>query len=229
MKLYAISDLHMDSTNDKPMDIFGKNWEKHEEKIFNSWQSKVSEEDIILMPGDISWAIKLKDAEDDLRKIDNLPGTKILIKGNHDLWWSSKNKLNELGLKSMIFLKNDCFEINDIGIYGTRGWINRDDKEFDEKDEIIYTRELLRLEASLKNSNENIGKKITMIHYPPFNCKGETNEFVDIMKENQIDICLYGHLHGEGFTLIKEGLIEGIEFYCVSCDFLDFELKEIKI
>lgn len=229
MKIFAIADLHMDNKKEKPMDIFGENWKNHEERIFKSWEEKVNDDDLILMPGDISWAINLKEAIEDLKKIDRLSGTKIMIRGNHDYWWRTKSKLDKLGLKSIVFLKNDSFEINNIGIYGTRGWISRDDKEFEENDEKIFRRELIRLENSLQSSNTSKKIKIALMHFPPFYYSGETNEFVKKMKDYKIDICLYGHLHGEGHNNIKEGNIEGIQFYCVSSDYLDFNLKEIPL
>lgn len=227
MKIFAIADLHLDSKKEKPMDIFGQNWKNHEERIFKSWKDKVNKDDIVLLPGDISWAINLEEALDDLNKIEKLPGTKLIIKGNHDYWWASKSKLNKLECKTIKFLSNDYYKIKDIGIYGTRGWMSRDDKEFTEQDQKIYRRELLRLKSSLTSDNQDIDFKIVMIHFPPFNSSGTINEFAKIMIEYNVDICIYGHLHGEGHSAVKEGNINGINFTCVSSDYLNFELKEI--
>ena len=122
--IYAIADLHLDSSGEKPMDIFGENWIGHDKKIFDSWNKNIKEDDLVLLPGDISWGLKLEDARRDLEIIDSLPGTKIITKGNHDYWWSSMSKLNALQLKKTIFLNNTSYEYNGIGICGTRGWMD---------------------------------------------------------------------------------------------------------
>ncbi len=229
MAIYAISDLHLDYSKEKPMDIFGDNWIDHEEKIFKSWREKVKKDDLVLIPGDISWALKLDEAKKDLDRIDKLPGIKIISKGNHDLWWESKKKLNALSLNTIDFLQNEHYIYKDTAIAGTRGWSSKDSGEFNEHDEKIFKRELNRLDLSLSSIDENVSKKIVMIHYPPFNFKdGSTNEFVSLMKEHGVDICLYGHLHAEGHKFVIEGTIEGIEFHCVSSDYIDFNLKKIK-
>lgn len=229
MAIYAISDLHFDYSREKPMDIFGDNWIEHEAKIFKSWREKVKEDDLVLIPGDISWALKLNEAKKDLIRIDKLPGRKIMSKGNHDLWWESKRKLNALSLETIDFLQNEHYIYRDVAITGTRGWSSKDSDEFDEHDEKIFKRELNRLDLSLSSIKTNVSKKIAMVHYPPFNFKDSSpNEFVDLMKEHGVDICLYGHLHAEGHKFIVEGNIEGIEFHCVSSDYIDFDLKKIK-
>lgn len=229
MAIYAISDLHFDYSKEKPMDIFGDNWVEHEAKIFKSWKEKVKEDDLVLIPGDISWALKLNEAKKDLIRIDKLPGRKIISKGNHDLWWESKRKLNALSLKTIDFLQNGHYIYEDVAITGTRGWSSKDSDEFDEHDEKIFKRELNRLDLSLSSIKKDVSKKIAMVHYPPFNFKDSSpNEFVDLMKKYGVDICLYGHLHAEGHKFIVEGNIEGIEFHCVSSDYLDFDLKKIK-
>ena len=226
--IYGIGDLHLDYTKEKEMCVFGDNWLNHEEKIFESWNELVKEDDLVLLPGDISWALKLEEAENDLKRIEELPGRKIIIKGNHDYWWEGPKKLRELGYKTIDFIQNNAYEYKDIGIYGTRGWNPRDSDGFTERDEKIFLREVNRLDLSLKNK-KNMPKKIVMIHYPPFNSDGTPNEFVDKMNEYDVDVCIYGHLHAEGHRFIREGLINNIEFYCMSSDYLDFELKEIII
>lgn len=228
MAIYAISDLHLDYSKQKPMDIFGDNWLDHEEKIFNSWEDKVKEDDLVLLPGDISWSLKLHEAKKDLDRIDNLLGKKIISKGNHDLWWQSKKKLNELSLDTIKFLQNEHYIYENIAITGTRGWTSKDSEEFDLHDEKIFLRELNRLDTSLSSIKTKVDKKIVMIHYPPFNFSdGTPNEFVDIMKKHKVDICIYGHLHGEGHKFVIEGIIEEIEFHCVSSDYINFDLKRI--
>lgn len=224
--IYAIADLHFDSIGDKPMDIFGPKWENHEGKIIRNWQSLVGEDDLVLVPGDISWALKLEDAHEDLLKIDKLPGKKILLKGNHDYWWHSLKKLRELGLETMDFLQNNSKVYNNIGIAGTRGWSSIELQDGDSHDERIYLRELNRLKLSLE-SLRKVDKKIAILHYPPFNNDLSPNEFVHLMKEYEVDICIYGHLHAEGHKYAIEGLIEGMEFHCVSSDYINFNPKKI--
>lgn len=228
MSIFAIGDLHLDGSGKKPMDIFGEEWINHEGKIFKSWVESVDNDDLILVPGDISWALKLEEAYFDLKRIDELPGIKILIKGNHDYWWESKKKLKELGLESIFFLQNDCFVKDNVAIAGARGWISKDYEEFNEHDEKIYNRELNRLELSLKAVDKDVDSILVMLHYPPFNIKDNSpNEFVSLMKQYNVSMCLYGHLHSQGHKFAVEGNVEGINFLCVSSDYLDFKLKKI--
>ncbi|MCR3957130.1 MAG: metallophosphoesterase [Gudongella sp.] len=227
--IYAIGDLHFDHSKQKPMDIFGENWINHKEKIVEDWRSKVNDQDLVLVPGDISWALKLEEAVPDLELIDRLPGHKLFIKGNHDYWWESISRLKSLNLESITFIRNSSFVYKDVGIGGTRGWMSRDSDGFDDGDEKIYRREILRLDASLSTIDKGIPKKIAMLHYPPFDGKLRPNDFVDVLVRHNVDICIYGHLHAEGHRYSVEGLIEGIEFKMVACDFLDFKLKEIDI
>lgn len=226
--IYAIGDLHFDHSNEKPMDIFGENWINHQGKIIHNWREVVKEEDLVLVPGDISWALKLKDAEPDLKLIDSLPGHKLFIKGNHDYWWGGISRLKALELQSITFIRNNAYTYNNIGIGGTRGWMSKDSEGFDERDEKIYRRELLRLDASLSAISHNVTKKIAMLHYPPFDSKLRPNEFVEVLQEHKIDTCVYGHLHAEGHRYAVEGNINGIRFHLVSSDFLDFKLKIIE-
>lgn len=225
--IFAIGDLHFDNTGEKPMDIFGHNWLKHEEKIINNWKKIVGEKDLVLLVGDTSWGLKLEDAYEDLLKIENLPGEKIMIKGNHDYWWDSLNKLNNLGLKTIKFIQNNSFIYDNIAIIGTRGWSSIDNNEWGKQDEKIFKRELNRLRLSLESVKQKVEKKIVIIHYPPFNINMTTNEFVDIMNEFDVDICIYGHLHAEGHKYAFNGRVKGIEFQCVSSDYIDFIPKKI--
>lgn len=232
--IWAIGDLHLDHKKEKPMCVFGKKWENHEEKIFSSWERLVAEDDRVLVVGDISWALKLEEGEIDLRRLDELPGKKYLIKGNHDYWWSSMNKLNGLNLKTIGFLHNTGAVDGKVAFCGSRGWTDIDATSFDEQDEKIYKRELNRLQLSIddmekKAKGETIEKRIALLHYPPFNAKGEPNDFAELMVSAGIDICIYGHLHSYGHKFIVEGNIDGIEYYCVSSDYIDFELRKIEV
>lgn len=226
--IYAIGDLHFDHSNEKPMDVFGENWINHQEKIIHNWRKVVKEKDLVLVPGDISWALKLTDAVPDLKLIDNLPGHKLFIKGNHDYWWESISRLNALELQSITFIRNNAYTYKNIGIGGTRGWMSRDSEGFDEGDEKIYKRELLRLDASLSAISDNVTKKIAMLHYPPFDSKLRPNEFVEVLLEHSVDTCIYAHLHADGHRYAVEDCISGIKFQLVSSDFLDFKLKIIE-
>ena len=225
--IYGIGDLHFDYSKNKPMDIFGDNWLDHEEQIINNWKDKVKDEDLVLVPGDISWALRHDEAYFDLKRIHELPGKKVFIKGNHDYWWQSLNKLKALELDSIEYIQNTAFQYKDYIISGTRGWYSKDSDNFTEDDEKVFKRELMRLRMSLSDIVDNDKKRIVMLHYPPFNMDLSPNEFVFIMKEFGVDICIYGHLHSEGHKYAVEGNIEGIEFICVSSDYINFNLKNI--
>ena len=220
--IFAIGDLHFDYTQEKPMNIFGDNWENHEEKIIENWKEVVREDDLVLLPGDISWALKLDTAAYDLKRIDELPGIKIISKGNHDYWWSSLNKMNNLGYKTINFIHNNSFEYKGY----SRGWAARDSFEFSENDEKIYLREVQRLKNSLDSC---VNKKIiAMIHYPPFNQDLGVNEFSQTLSDYKVEKCVYGHLHGKGHKFSYEGDLEGVDYHFVASDFLDFKLKIIE-
>lgn len=219
--IYALADLHLDYTEEKSMEVFGDAWDNYQEKIFTNWKNIIKDEDTILIPGDISWAMDIKEARIDLEKIDNLPGRKIMMKGNHDYWRSSLNKLNQLGFKSIDFLQNNSFEVEDYLICGTRGWISRDSRDFTDHDEKIYKRELLRLENSIKSLISE-KKLIINLHYPPINADGTLNDFFKLAKEYKAHTVIYGHLHGNGHRLIKEGKFERVNLVCVASDYVNF-------
>ncbi|HBH13163.1 MAG: Putative phosphohydrolase [Clostridiales bacterium 38_11] len=229
MKIFGISDLHLDSKKEKPMDVFGKNWENHDLRIFEDWYQKVKPEDIVLMPGDISWANSLKEAESDLRTIDLLPGRKVISKGNHDYWWTSLKKMKSFEFDSIFFLHNNCYQTDELDVYGTRGWLAQDGDDIKAEDYKIIRRELIRLNNSLKSSiKDNTKVNITLLHFSPFDSKGNLNVFGELICKQNIDFCLYGHLHGiDGHRNVKEGLVEKTRFICVAADYVDFKLKEI--
>lgn len=229
MNIYAMSDLHLDSTGEKSMDVFGEVWKNYQEEIFKNIEDTVSDKDLLLIPGDISWGLKPEEAIVDLEKLDKLPGKKFLGKGNHDYWWGTKSKLSSMELETIEFVQTNGYRVGDIGIFGTRGWASSDSEEFSEKDQKIFKRELNRLELSLEMlKDENLRVRIVMLHYPPFNFSDSSpNEFVDIMKKYGVDICIYGHLHAEGHRFAVEGVVEGIEFHLVSCDYLKLQPKII--
>lgn len=217
--IYALADLHLDYTKEKSMEIFGENWENYEERIFDNWQKIIKPTDTVLVSGDISWAMKEDKAYYDLIRIDKLNGKKIMIKGNHDYWWQSLNKINNLDLASIDFLQNDSYEVEGFSICGTRGWMS-ENKNFDSHDEKIFKREVLRLKNSFDKAKSD--NKIVMLHYPPFDYDGNFNEFFKVAKQNNVKYLIYGHLHGSGHKYIKEGKFDGIEVKCVSGDYVDF-------
>lgn len=228
MDIYAISDLHLSFSNPKPMDIFGDKWVNHWDKIKTDWTEKVREDDLVLIPGDISWALRLEGALLDIMEISKLPGRKVLLEGNHDYWWQSASKVRKCLPGNMEIIQNDYTKAGDFYICGSRGWMLPDDNRFGEKDLKIYKRELIRLNLSLSSVCAAPGKQIiVMMHFPPFNERWEPSEFIDIMKKYNVSKCVYGHLHGESAKNVFEGNFKGIEFYMVSCDHLNFKLKKI--
>lgn len=228
MSLYAIGDLHFSTAVNKPMNIFGDNWDNHEEKIINSWKSKVNEEDTVLIVGDTSWAINMKEAEEDLNIIHNLPGKKIYVKGNHDYWWTTVAKLNKL-YDDMSFLQNNFYQYEEYAICGTRGWICPNDVKFTQDDEKIYKREAHRLKLSLDSAKKAGFKKIIVItHYPPTNDKLDPSLFTEIYESYGVEKVVYGHLHGkESFKMGLKGIRNEVEYNLVSCDYVDFNLIKI--
>lgn len=228
MSLYAIGDLHFSTAVNKPMNIFGDNWDNHEEKIINSWKSEVNEEDTVLIVGDTSWAINMDEAEADLNIIHNLPGKKIYIKGNHDYWWTTVAKLNKL-YDDMSFLQNNFYQYEEYAICGTRGWICPNDVKFTEDDEKIYKREAHRLKLSLDAAKKaGFKKTIVITHYPPTNDKLDPSLFTEIYESYGVEKVVYGHLHGkESFKMGLKGIRNEVEYNLVSCDYVDFNLIKI--
>ena len=223
MALYAISDLHLAFTTDKPMDIFGEKWLRHDEKIKENWINKINEEDTILIAGDISWSMKASDSKGDLDWIDSLPGKKIISKGNHDYWWSGISKLNRM-YENTKFLQNNFYTYKDYAICGTRGWILEGSDRFTEKDKKIFNRELIRIKLSLESAREaGYNKFIVMIHYPPINDRREASAFTEVFKGYGVEKVIYGHLHGPSLATAINGEEDGIEYIITSCDYLNFD------
>lgn len=225
MALYAISDLHLALSTDKPMDIFGENWANHHEKIKENWINKISDEDVVLISGDISWSMKKNESVQDLNWINELPGKKYLIRGNHDYWWSSISKLNAM-YENMKFIQNNYFTYKDYAICGSRGWIcpDSDGQRFTENDEKIYSREQIRLRLSLDAAKKDgYEKVICMIHYPPTNENFQESAFTNIFKEYNVEKVIYGHLHGPALGRVINGMWRGIEYYMTSSDYLKFD------
>ena len=222
MKIYAISDLHLSNSCDKPMDIFGGHWEGYTEKIISNWKQKVTDEDLVLIAGDISWAMKLEEAEADLKWIDELPGKKIIIKGNHEYWWKSISAVREILPESIMAIQNDAIKIGDYIVCGTRGWtVPEKDKELEPEDLKIYKREVERLKLTLMSAKvlkgESNAKIVAMMHFPPYNTDKEQSGFTKLFEEYGVDKVVFGHLHGYvNCDLVSN--INGVTYYFTSCD-----------
>ena len=223
MALYAIGDLHLCLGAEKPMDIFGGAWTGYMEKL-RQGVSCITSEDTTVLLGDLSWALDLDGAKPDFAWINNIPGKKIILKGNHDYWWSTASKFYKFcethGFSNQFILNNNHYEYDGVAICGTRGWFFEEEKS-GEHDEKVFRRELIRLEASLKSAGEL--PKIVFLHYPPRYKGYECTEILDLLKQYNVRKCFYGHLHGASHSLSMEGLWDGIEFKLVSADRLNFQ------
>lgn len=235
MRVWAIGDLHLPGGDKKPMDIFGAHWKNHFERISEDWHRKVADEDIVLIPGDISWAITLENALEDLRRIAQLPGTICILKGNHDFWWNSLTQLRMSLPPNMFALQNDAFRFGDVIIAGTRGWTIPGGSQADDKVVKIYKREVQRLSFSLDRARELAGidscTTIVMMHYPPITqetLKTGTG-FTELLRDAGIRECIYGHLHGNSIGYAVQGTVDGVHYDLVSCDALGFELMEVPL
>ncbi len=221
MKVYSISDLHLSVNNPKPMDIFGPTWEGYLDKIFAQWKEIVSEDDLVLLAGDFSWAMKLEDAVSDFALLKDLPGKKIIIRGNHDYWWKSISAVREILPGGFYAVQNDAMKFGDYIVCGTRLWNLPDkNKTMTPENEKIYKRELLRLEMTLQNAVKLKAadeKIICMLHYPPYTFKEEDNEVTALLEKYGVYKVVYGHIH----AYCKQSLIlekNGITYYMTSCD-----------
>ena len=228
MALYAISDLHLALSADKPMDIFGAGWSNYMERLQTHWRAAVTDGDTVVIPGDISWATYLDNAVEDFKFIDSLPGEKIISKGNHDYWWTTMSKLEGFlshnGFSTIKFMHNNSFKVEGNVICGTRGWKLPGDDGFGAEDRKIYNRELQRLELSLKSTEVLPGERLVVaMHFPVFNSKSAFSDFLEIMQRYGVSLCIYGHLHGEAFQNAFEGTRQGVEFRLVSADYLAFK------
>lgn len=224
--VWAISDLHLPARQ-KPMDIFGPHWTNHFERIREDWLNRVSENDIVLLPGDLTWAMHLEEAQEDIQRVAELPGCKLLLRGNHDYWWSSIGRVRRSLPEGTYALQNDSVMLDDMIFAGSRGWTIPGDPECDSDDARIYRRERQRLEMSLKNARarSEAAPLIVMMHYPPMS--DTQTGFSDLLEQYGAQDVVYGHLHGAGLAGAIEGEINNVRYHQVSCDGLDFHLKKI--
>jgi len=225
MRIFAIGDLHLSFGTDKPMDVFGEEWIRHADKIKRSWQNNVTADDWVLIPGDVSWAMNEQEVTPDLAFIGKLPGSKVLLRGNHDYWWSTITKVRSLLPPKTYALQNDAMAIGSVAIAGTRGWLLPTYTGFTSEDDKIYKRELKRLELSLKAAESFQQPIWVMLHYPPLTPSATTSDFEKLMREYNVERCIYGHLHGEGHRHAVQGWVGGIFHELVSADHLHFAPK----
>ncbi len=232
MKLFAIADLHLPGGDDKPMDVFGAHWDHHFERISEDWRARVSEEDTVLIAGDISWAMQLSHAVPDLADIAALPGRKVLIKGNHDYWWSSISQVRDAMPAGMTALQHSAADIGPAVVCGTRGWVFPTGEEpLEANDEKIFQRELIRLEIALQSAKKLAPEKplIAMTHYPPLYDQCRDTAFTALMERYGVAWAIYGHLHGLGIKAGFTGEHNGVRYALTSCDALEFRVKEIPL
>lgn len=222
MALYAIGDLHLSMGSDKPMDVFGERWANHTDKLREGFAA-LNDEDVCVLCGDLSWAMGLDASAEDFRFIDALPGRKIVLKGNHDYWWSTASAAKRMFERNWIYsieiLYNNAFFYRNYAICGTRGWFYEEETGA-EHDKKIMRREIMRLEASLKAGGEQ--EKLVFLHYPPIFQRYRCQEILDLLREYRVSLCCYGHIHGKGCASAFNGLREGTEFRLVSADFVNF-------
>lgn len=227
MSLYVIGDLHLSFGCNKPMDVFGGRWENYTDKLTEGF-STVTGEDTTVICGDLTWGMNLQEAREDFLYIHRLPGRKIILKGNHDLWWTTasaaKRFFAENDIDSIEILNNNCFTYGDVALCGTRGWFYEEEKS-EAHDRKILSRELMRLETSLKAAGER--EKLVFLHYPPKLLNYECAEIVDMLCDYGVKHCWYGHLHSGGRSLAYEGEYRGIRFRLISADHVQFIPQKI--
>lgn len=223
MALYAIGDLHLCLGVPKPMDVFGGAWVGYMDKL-QQGLSVIKPVDTTVLLGDLSWALDLEGARQDFAWMNQIPGRKIILKGNHDYWWSTAAKFEkyckENGFTDLHLLNNNCYEYDDYAICGTRGWFFEEERS-GQHDEKVFKRELLRLEASLKAAGDR--QKLVFLHYPPRYKGYECTEILKLLEIYEVRRCFYGHLHGGSHKLAMEGQWDGVEFRLTSSDYLDFK------
>jgi len=227
-RVYAIGDLHLSlSVPNKAMDVFGAHWKDHAERIKEAWQDTVSEDDLVLIPGDISWAMYLSDALADLAFIGALKGSKLLLRGNHDYWWQSVTKVRTALPARMYALQNDVFRFGDLFVCGTRGWTIPESSHFKESaDRKLFDREMIRLDLSLNALPKDV-QAIGMLHFPPFSESGEPSAFAEKFAAAGVSDVVYGHLHGASHRFLFNGEKDGVQYHAVPADYLNFIPKQI--
>ncbi len=226
MALYAIGDTHLSLGADKPMDVFGGAWAGYQEKLTQGL-SVLRPEDTLVIAGDVSWGMSLEESEADFAFLDAFPGTKLLLKGNHDYWWNTAAKMErffaEKGFSSLRILHNNCHYYGDVALCGTRGWFYEEEKAG--QNQKVLNRELIRLEASLKAAGE--AEKLCFLHYPPFYTGYRCEPILALLERYQVKACYYGHLHGASHRLALQGKQGSVEYHMISADYLKFTPEKV--
>ncbi|MCI8827995.1 MAG: serine/threonine protein phosphatase [Ruminiclostridium sp.] len=226
MALYAIGDTHLSLGADKPMDVFGGAWAGYQEKLTQGL-SVLRPEDTLVIAGDVSWGMSLEESEADFAFLDAFPGTKLLLKGNHDYWWNTAAKMErffaEKGFSSLRILHNNCHYYGDVALCGTRGWFYEEEKAG--QNQKVFNRELIRLEASLKAAGE--AEKLCFLHYPPFYTGYRCEPILALLERYQVKACYYGHLHGASHRLALQGKQGSVEYHMISADYLKFTPEKV--
>jgi predicted phosphohydrolase len=233
MKVFALSDLHLSFESDKPMNVFGENWEDYENRIIKNWNSIVGSEDLVIVAGDISWAISIENTRKYFDFIDKLNGRKVIIRGNHDYWWKAIGVVRDWIPSTISAIQNDAIDFGDVIVCGSRGWlIHEREKQPSAEDLKMINRELIRIEMSLQKAIKLKGDSdkeiICVLHYPPFNSSLDESEFTKLIERYNIKKVVFGHLHGK--NKYPNGTIElnGVIYYLSSCDRVNFTPIEIK-
>ncbi|MFH1469268.1 MAG: metallophosphoesterase [Pseudomonadota bacterium] len=245
-RLFAIGDLHLSGARPKPMDVFGPEWAEHDRRIEAAWRARVRHDDIVLVAGDISWAMRLSQAEPDLARIASWPGEKVLVRGNHDYWWEAIGKLRRLDLPSLHYLQHAPVCLGPLAVAGTRLWdlpevcwpqeyrplpagVGRGRRREPADDAHLVERELSRLERSLEELPSGASVRIVLLHHPPLGSGGEPSRATEIIARHQPDLCVYGHLHALG-PAPRPGadcVLQGTRYVLVSADWVDFAPVEL--
>lgn len=228
MSLFVIADLHLPLSVSKPMDIFG-GWEDYVERLEYNWKRKIAPEDTVVIPGDVSWSMSIAESYNDMKFINDLPGRKIISKGNHDYWWDTAAKMNrffaENGFDTLNILHNNCYEYEGVGICGSRGWINETGKPEDTK---VIAREAMRLEASVCEAEKKGLRPVVFLHYPPVFADSVNEPIFDVLTRHDIKLCFYGHLHGKrAHVNAVTGNYNGVNLRLISADYLQFDPLDI--
>ncbi len=228
MSIFAIGDTHLSFSSDKPMDIF-RGWNDYTKRLRQNWCAIVKDTDTVVIPGDISWAMQLENAKPDFEFLNDLPGKKVILKGNHDYWWSTMKKMNnflkENNFDTIEILFNNSIEVGNYEICGTRGWFYDDNVDDIEK---VLAREVGRLKMSIESAEKTGKEIIVFLHYPPINEVSLCEPILNLLEEKGIKRCYYGHLHGDSLKRAFRGVHNGVKFDVVSADSLEFCPKIIE-
>jgi len=231
MRIFGLSDLHLSFSTDKPMDVFGEHWRGHADKMAAAWDAMVGADDVVLCPGDLSWAMKLEEAHKDLAWIGARPGRlKVLTRGNHDYWWSAIGKVRQALPAGVVALQNDAYDLGDVVVCGSRLWTCPGALDWDAHDDKIYLREVERLKLSLEAGKKLAAGRplIAAIHYPPFDRNQNDTAYSRLLAEAGVVVCVYGHLHGRrAHKTAFEGERDGVRYHLIACDRLEFAPTQV--